>query len=206
MPYYDSERFVMDLFLRRFGLGLTKVPETKCPMPDFEFVRDNQRLFVAELKDIEHQPMSEKAGWTLPGPDDECPVAHRTDNAVRRVANKIHDAFKQLGNFTCPRVLIFLNHDSMVDEKDLMEAFTGQLPYSNGVITVINTVSKGIANGRIREEKTQIDLYIWIQKENDKVFFRYPTQAGCDLVRDLFPGVDRGAEINRDVTGRTRKP
>jgi hypothetical protein len=53
-----------------------------------------------------------------------------------------------------------LNYDSLVDVKDLEEAFTGEQVYANAVFSYINTVSKKIAEGKIKEEKGKIDLYI----------------------------------------------
>jgi hypothetical protein len=122
------------------------------------------------------------------------PFAHRADNAVSRVADKIHQAYRQLKNFPPPRVLILLNHDSLVDVKDLEEAFTGEQVYANAVLSYVNTVSKKIAEGKIKEEKGEIDLYIWIDKRTEQIWFRYPTQTGYDLAHGLFPqsNSDRG--------------
>jgi len=188
MPLSRSERYVIDLLQRRFGVHLTKIQEKNETAPDFTLVRDEQRLFVAELKDIERYPASADRGWTIPKPGDmHYPFAHRTDNAVSRVADKIHQAYHQLKDFPPPRVLILLNHDSLVDVKDLEEAFTGEQVYANAVFSYVNTVSKKIAEGKIKEEKGKIDLYIWIDKRTEHIRFRYPTQTGHDLAHSLFP-------------------
>jgi hypothetical protein len=80
-----------------------------------------------------------------------------------------------------------LNHDSLVDVKDLEETFTGEQVYTNAVFSYANTVSKKIAEGKIKEEKGKIDLYIWIDKRTQRIWFRYPTQTGHDLAHSLFP-------------------
>jgi len=115
------------------------------------------------------------------------PFAHRTDNAVSRVADKIHQAYRQLKDYPPPRALILLNHDSLVDVKDLEEAFTGEQVYANAVFSYVNTVSKKIAHGKIKEEKGKIDLYIWIDRRTEYISFRYPTQIGHNLAHSLFP-------------------
>ena len=165
-----------------------KIKERNERAPDFELVRDGQLVFVAELKDIERYPASENRGWTIPKPGDmHYPIAHRTDNAVSRVADKIHQAYHQLKDFPLPRVLILLNHDSFVDVKDLEEAFTGEQLYADAVFSYVNTVSKKIAEGKIKEEKGKIDLYIWIEERTEHIEFLYPTRIGHDLAHSLFP-------------------
>jgi hypothetical protein len=164
-----------------------KIQEANERAPDFELVRDGECVFMAELKDIERYPASEDRGWTVPKPGDMYyPFAHRTDNAVSRVADKIHQAYRQLKDFPLPRVLILLNHDSLVDVKDLEEAFTGDQVYGNAVFSYVNTISKKISEGKIKEEKGKIDLYIWIDKRTEHIWFRYPTQIGHDLAHSLF--------------------
>lgn len=188
MSVSQSERYVIDLLKRRFGIFLFKVPEDDEARPDFECIRDGQRVFMAELKDIKYYPPSEQRGWTIPQLDEKfCHFSHRTDNAVSRVADKIHDAFRQLKTSPSPRVLILLNDDSMVDVKDLEEAFTGQHVYGSEAFSYVNVVSKKIAEGKIREEKSKIDLYVWIERRNEKIQFRYPTQIGHNLAHSLFP-------------------
>ena len=192
-----SERYVIALLQRRFGVHLTKIQENNKITPDFILVHDEQRAFVAELKDLERHPASPDRAWTIPKPDDmHYPFAHRTDNAVSRVADKIHQAYRQLKNFPPPRVLILLNHDSLVDVKDLEEAFTGEQVYANAVFSYSNTVSKKIAQGKIKEEKEGIDLYIWIDRRTEHISFRYPTQIGHNLAHSLFPESDSNQGTN----------
>jgi hypothetical protein len=50
MPLSRSERYVIDLLQRRFGVHLTKIQERNKTAPDFTLVRDEQHIFVAELK------------------------------------------------------------------------------------------------------------------------------------------------------------
>ena len=93
-------------------------------------------------------------------------------------------------------MLILLNQD-MLDVGDLQEAYTGQMVYGNGVFSYVNTVSKGIVEGRIQDEKDKIDLYIWIdRKQTTETFFRPVSHTGRDLACKFFgapPLADHGS-------------
>jgi len=126
----------------------------------------------------------------MPQPGDEIQWASRDDNSVRRVASKIHEAWTQLRLYSGPHVLIFLNHDPLVDVWDLQEAFTGQQVYGNQNFSYVNTAwKKKIAEGKIKHEKDKIDLYIWIERREEKMWFRYPTHVGHDLAHTYFPSI-----------------
>ena len=177
----------MNFLHGRFDVLLEKIPEAVETSPDFTIVNNERQIAVAELKDIEYFPASEDRGWTMTKPGEpHYPFNYRDDNAVSRVASKIHEAYKQLRNSSLPRIIVFLNYDSLVDVKDLEEAFSGEHLYENTEFSYINTVSKKIAAGRIDKEKTMIDLYIWIDKSTQEIWFRYPTQTGFDLAHKYF--------------------
>jgi hypothetical protein len=177
---------------KRFGVRLEKIPEQHTSSPDFVFRSENKTVFFAELKDITCDLPSEEHGWIIPKPGEpHYPWSFRDDNAVSRVASKIHESYLQLMNCPSPRVLIILNYDSLVDVKDLQEAYEGRQLYSNEVYSYYNIVSKKIADGRIKQEKQSIDLYIWIDKSTEHVWFRFPTQSGFDLAHNLFKQNDR---------------
>jgi len=181
----NSELFVQKLFQRNYGVHLSKIKESGDKSPDYEFIFNGKRVFVCELKTIE-RVRTEAAGWEIINDSEGMREATRDDNAVERVARKIHEAHKQLKSYSQPKVLIFLNKDSLVDFKDLEEAFNGYQIYSNGRVKLVNTASARIANGIIRNEKYDIDLYVWVDKPGNEVFFRYLTQIGCDLAHKFF--------------------
>jgi hypothetical protein len=193
MATSKSENYVINLISSRFGVLLEKIPDQQTtPSPDFVFRLEDKTVFVAELKDIDCDLPSEGRGWTIPKlGEPNYPWSFREDNAVNRVAAKIHEAYKQLISSPSPRVLIILNHDFLVDVKDLQEAYEGRLLYSSDAFSYYNVASKKIADGRIKQEKHSIDLYIWIDKSTEHIWFRYPTQCGFDLAHNIFRQNDR---------------
>ena len=75
-----------------------------------------------------------------------------------------------------------------MDSLDLQEAFNGFLHYGNDSLGYYkNTVSAKVANGTIREEKWQIDLYVWIDRcRRLNPEFRVSTETGLELARRFF--------------------
>ena len=181
-----DEQFVVKLLKDRYGVALQKVPESTSKTPDFEFCVNGERLFIAELKTLDDCEPSAERGWIVSQEHIGVKKAHRKDNSVARVASRIHEAYKQLCNYPVPKVLILLNKD-MLDVGDLEEAFTGQMVYGDLTQSYVNTASRKIAEGQIKDEKDKIDLYIWIdRKQTIEVIFRFTTDIGHDLSCRLF--------------------
>jgi hypothetical protein len=160
MATSKSENYVINLISSRFGVLLEKIPDQQTtPSPDFVFRLEDKTVFVAELKDIDCDLPSEGRGWTIPKlGEPNYPWSFREDNAVNRVAAKIHEAYKQLISSPSPRVLIILNHDFLVDVKDLQEAYEGRLLYSSDAFSYYNVASKKIADGRIKHRAHLVSL------------------------------------------------
>ena len=91
----------------------------------------------------------------------------RPDNGAARVGAIIHEAYKQLATATEAKVLVIVNDDSL-DFLDLREALNGYLAYGTGESRYKSTAARRIANGRIRDEKLRIDLYIWLNRYEGK--------------------------------------
>lgn len=152
------------LLFDRFGAELRKLPKVSTKTADYELMANGIRIAVVEGKTIKAQPMSEATGWTVEHQSEHTWSGTRRDNAPTRVASHVHGAAKQLQHYTDPKVLVFFNEESFADVRDLDEAVQGTLAYgSESTGYLINTVSMRIAEGRIREERWLIDLYIWIE-------------------------------------------
>ena len=178
-----SEETIIELFKEKFDIQLVKIPETDAKTPDYMYKPDSDLIFVAELKDIIRGLVSEKTGWKK-----DNGWWRKKENAVKKVADKIHEAYKQLKKYNSPKVLIILNYDPSVDFNDLNETYDGFLDYgSPGSIQIRNTASAKIANGRIKDEKDKIDLYIWIDgRDNNKFSFRTTSDAGKSIKQIHF--------------------
>ncbi|MCA9629095.1 MAG: hypothetical protein KC766_15550 [Myxococcales bacterium] len=172
-----QERFVRSLLLERFGAELRRIPESATKTPDYELLSGGARAAVVEVKTLEASVMSEATGWKIERRNEHSWSGTRKDNAPARVASHIHKAAKQLQHYAEPKVLVFVNEDTMADVLDLEEAVRGIHVYGSSTTgCVVNTASKRIAEGRIREDRWLIDLYVWIEpKRGPRTVF--PTNA-----------------------------
>lgn len=159
-----DERYVRAVLLERFEAKLRRLPEGVERTPDYELLAQDARAAVVEVKTVELPPRTAENGWDVTPQGEHMWEATRTDNAPQRVGAGIHSAAGQLSRFDDPKILVFLNHDPLVDVLDLEEAVQGYQPYGTEETGyLINTASKRIAEGRIRHERWLIDLYVWIE-------------------------------------------
>ena len=186
MSEREDEVYVRNLFDERYGACLRKIPETSEPTPDYELVVEGKRCAVLEAKRLERAPRTPENGWRVSrhGPITR---ATREDNGPSRVTALIHKACRQFSAFSDPKILAFVNDENMLDALDMEEAFNGSLYYGNEQIGYANTSSAKIANGRIREEKKNIDLFIWMDRYKTRnPVFRFATDTGHHLAQRFF--------------------
>lgn len=189
------EQYVCDLFRKRFGLALRKIDEQKGisgKRPDFEYLENNERIFVCELKEFVYIEPSEKAGWDVQRHPDGSAGGTRNCNAPNQISRKIYAAYEQLKEYTEPKILIFLSHYPSRDVRDLEETYKGYAEYAVGERIIIDKFAK-CASDRISEVKAKIDLYIWIDAadklvslDHDKFDFIPVTEAGRKIVERYF--------------------
>ena len=168
MPELEDERFVRELFERLYGVQLRKVPESDTKTFDFELLAGARRVAAVEVKTLIRVPRTAENGWV----QDANGSMTRPDNGAARVGAIIHEAYKQLATATEAKVLVIVNDDSL-DFLDLREALNGYLAYGTGESRYKSTAARKIANGRIRDEKLRIDLYIWLNRYEG----RYPHRS-----------------------------
>ena len=173
MSETNAEAYVRELIFKKFGTVLRKLPGSKehgVKTPDFELLDGETCVAVLEVKQIEYVSRTEKNGWEdvdtdIPGQSTSLIMKTRRDNGPERVGSDIHDAWKQLKGYNIPKILAFVNNEHGLDVVDLKEAWNGFLEYGTEETGyVVNVVSAKIANGRIKGEKGQIDLYIWFDR------------------------------------------
>jgi hypothetical protein len=128
----------------------------------------------------------------------------RIDNSASRVGDAIHKAVKQLAASHEPRVLVLVN-DASMDFLDLHEALNGYIVFGTSDTGYFkNTAGMKVADGRIRDEKGVVDLYVWINRYEGRVpsrvdgqplephaqpnrpMFVCTTQEGYELARAHF--------------------
>jgi hypothetical protein len=189
MPERQEEKYVRELFATRFKTDLRKLPVSRkagVKTADYELLAGAERAAVLEVKRLERTPRTPKNGWRVIERNGVC-HAEREDNGPARAGRAIHAAHQQLRNYVEPKVLVFVNDESVMDVQDLGEAFNGFLNYGNDEVGYANKASAKIAYGDIREEKKLIDLYVWIDRHgtNDAVF-RFTTDAGLNVTQRFF--------------------
>jgi hypothetical protein len=161
----------------------------KIKTPDFRLTRKGIDVAVCEVKSflrdawldeqIKKAPYGELAGGL------------RTDPIFNRVSNAVHTAFKQFESVNPAHglfnFLVLVNHDPNARPEDLDRVLTG---YEDPMHGGFDQTCIQFSEGRIREEKKRIDLYVWVDflKADSvrvrRLFFGNPeTQtAVCELL------------------------
>lgn len=181
----EAEAFIRQRLQELFGIEARKLAEGPAPTADFELISDGKVVAVAELKTF--QP-GDAAEVGLDCQDDELIAGVLdNDNGTERVGNAINKAAKQLRGYECPKVLVLLNFDECMDECDLVAAYRGELNYSgsDGRRTVDRSAAR-VAEGRIKEKKRLIDVFLWVDGRSGKVTTRFRGDDGRAVAEHLF--------------------
>ena len=134
--------------------------------PDFTVEFDDGTTAFAELKSIDETDIDDdKAGWS---DDLDGALRRKKDNGVARIGRDIRKAHKQLKEYPRPWIVILLNEDSMVDYWDFKAVFTGTVEYTRGDGEIIyETSAMKVARGEGAELRYEIDLYLWIDRQDE---------------------------------------
>lgn len=137
--------------------------------PDFRVFHRETPQFFCEVKSID------KDLWL----DNQLDIApsgvlvggERKDPIYNRLTDDIHTAIKQFDavneDLTYPNVLAFINHDKMCGVPDLYAVLTGNvLTNDSGSLAPFQYFSEG----RIRDEKKRIHLFLWIDDFKPRFF------------------------------------
>ncbi|MDY6868254.1 MAG: hypothetical protein SVT56_10170 [Chloroflexota bacterium] len=160
----DADEVTVKEFLE--GKGLTPERFSKEEMragktPDFRVFRDEELQFFCEVKG------SPKDGWLDQQLEDGEPGqlvgGLRNDPIFNRLTDDIHQAIKQFDAVNRerknPNVLALVNHDEVCGFNDLLAVLTGNFYAENGTV---HPIYRQFSHGRIRDEKAEIDLFIWL--------------------------------------------
>jgi hypothetical protein len=181
----DQQKALVADFLGRYGLKTTAIVEGSAKTPDFDVSVNGTRKFYCELKSLDDTWLDEQLAKAPPG---AIAGGARNDPVFNRVSKSIERACKQFEaiNPDCehPNVLAILNFDDISDEFDLLAVLTGNFYADDGST---HPIYKKFSEGRVKQKKDTIDLYIWIQvtKNNPLFSFFYNTdsqhfEALCD--------------------------
>lgn len=170
------------LHSRRFS----KTEKRNGKTPDFRVFKDDALKFYCEVKTVSRDNrLDEQLASSAMG---EVVGGARNDPVFNRLTDDIHTAHAQFlavnPSGEVPNVLVFVNHDSNCDERDMASVLTGEFVAADGSK---HSIYKSFSEGRISDEKFAIHLYCWV--ENDKIQSMmvneaHPAFAG--FLRDLI--------------------
>jgi len=140
----------------RFSKGEMRQSRT----PDFRVFRGGEFLFYCEVKHVEQDRWLEMhADGALPG---QIVGGARPDPTFNRLTDDIHNAFQQFDAVNpgrqSPNVLFLFNSDRQCGMTDLLAVLEGNLYAADGVV---EPCFRNYSEGRIKDEKFAIDLYIF---------------------------------------------
>lgn len=128
--------------------------------PDFKIVFNKKLVGYCEVKSTHDEwPQEQLNSVPLNTIVSEC----RNDPVFNRMSNAIHKAASQFNSVNADHrmlnILAIVNHDIHSGPNDLRETLTGNFLADDGTLYPIN---RRISEGRIKEDKKIIDLYIMI--------------------------------------------
>lgn len=130
---------------------------------DFRVYKGEQLVFYCEAKHVQHDDwLDEQLEKARP---EEIVGGLRPDPICNRIAGHIHEGAKHFKAVNhdrqYPNVLVFTNSDTSCGFGDLVSTLTGNFYAKGGTV---DPIYKRVSEGRIREEKLTIDLYVWFDK------------------------------------------
>jgi len=196
----DDERIISD-FLQEKGFQVkefTKTDITESKTPDFQVFKCDELAFFCEVKTIKRDTWLEDK--ILDAPPLTIVGGGRNDPRFNRISNKIHLASQQFQAINpdseYPNVLIFVNHDDQCGICDLHSVTTGQFFAEDGTSHPIYTK---YSEGRIKEEKFKIHLYIWLDDFKDNGGFYLFNTADKKHLENLCSLFGKQLESIRDI-------
>jgi hypothetical protein len=150
--YWQGQGFKVGSF------GKSEMRDLKTP--DFRLSRDGVDLALCEVKSFQRDEWLEnQMKGAKPG---EAAGGLRNDPIFNRISNAIHTAVKQFESVNSDHrllnFLVLMNHDTSARSEDLDRVLTGFEDPRHGNF---ERTCEQFSDGRIREEKSKIDLYVW---------------------------------------------
>jgi hypothetical protein len=160
----DQNELVAAEFLTQRGLRaerFTKEEQRRGKTPDFRVFRADELACYCEVKSIDQDmwldaQLAAAPPMTIVG-------GGRHDPTFNRLTDDIHEAVKQLNavnpDVQYPNLVVFVNNDVKCGVMDLLGVTTGNFFAADGKrIPIYRCYSEG----RIRDEKYRIHLYVWV--------------------------------------------
>jgi len=164
-----GEQFALE-FLARHGLRAERFSKSEIGQgktPDFRVFKTDEFVLYCESKHVRYDDWLDKQ---LENAEPfEIVGGLRHDPIFNRLAGHIHNAAKQFNAVNADHefsnILIFTYSDTHSRFTDLLSVLTGNFYAEGGAVEAIH---KEVSEGRIREEKLTIDLYVWLREWKSK--------------------------------------
>jgi hypothetical protein len=161
----NADESIVAQFLAKKALIATefqKQERRKGKTPDFRVLSKDVFAFFCEVKSINKDSV----------------MGLREDPTFNRLADDIHTAVKQFDavnpKVEMPNVLAFVNHDQDCGSLDLVGVLTGNFIGENDKP---DPIYKKFSDGRIKDEKARIHLYLWLDDFKPEDFLFNQTYA-----------------------------
>ncbi|MGC9225088.1 MAG: hypothetical protein ACP5E2_14305 [Terracidiphilus sp.] len=200
----SSDEALMLDYWRRKGFEARSFPKNEMrdmKTPDFRLSQAGREVALCEVKSFQRDTWLEE--HMRDAGSGELVGGLRSDPIYNRISNAVHTAAKQFTSVNSDHkllnFLVLVNHDTSAKYQDLVSVLTGYWDPLHGVYEQTHTQ---FSEGRIRNEKTQIDLYLWLNIHKDgtlskeSLFFGNPETrlSVCELIginpmkiKDILP-------------------
>ena len=198
-----DEKLVAD-FLASKGLRAKKFSKeemTHSKTPDFRVFNGQDFAFYCEVKSLSRDDWLDRLIEPL-GPGVVVGRGINDPTHYNRVSNNIHEAVKQFDavnqDLVNPNVLVLVNHDKASSIQDLWSVYEGGLITEDGHRFPFFRTEDGhrrpffrkFSEGRIRDKKRRIHLFIWIDdlngEQNDFRIYNLDSPEHLDRLCDYF--------------------
>ena len=156
--------------------------------PDLKLCQQDRLVAFCEVKTFQHDAWLDRAlEKAAPG---ELAGGLRPDPIYNRISNAIHTAVQQLEAVNPQHeqfnFLVMVNRDKAAKRDDLISVLTGYWDPLHGVLEKTHTA---YSEGRIREEKRRIDLYVWMEYSRDGLLNARSFFFGNEETREKICGL-----------------
>jgi hypothetical protein len=185
----DEEK--VELFFRNLGLEVRKFMKSELrtgKTPDFKVLdsKSDKLLFYCEVKSISKDNWLDERIAEVPS--GQIAGGLHNDPIFNRLTTDIYQSIKQFDtinpDISIPNGLVFVNHDDFCGFLDLIGVPTGNAMTENlGVMPIYRLYSEG----RIREKKARIHLFIWLDDfRSDRLLFNQTDENHHKLLCNIM--------------------
>lgn len=173
-----GEEIIKQIFNKQFGIDCEPIPTSNTKTPDYLLKRNNKILGVCEVKTNALSDLSEASGWEkVEEPTGMYMKKSKDEEEVQRM---VENSFKQLKQIEYPKILVIVDFDFIRNPDVVLKAVLTGIGSTGRVITCVTLQgvknyfhSRHISNGRIKDTKKMINLYIWIDGHKKEIVTTY---------------------------------